>query len=156
MSMTSGICNHKLEKCNECNLLQEEQREKALANRNKIKPERTKGLFEPTSRNQRQQQQERMKGSNKSLLQQNEPEFQTRRHQINHLQNNILTLRTRKYSANQIEERNAKSNSANKRFNSAYSGFDTVCGNNNSDFNEPTTDRSNNTELNEKLPSKLN
>ncbi|KAH9584960.1 hypothetical protein MS3_00010774 [Schistosoma haematobium] len=83
----------------------------------------------------------------------NEPEFQTRRHQINKLQNNILTLRTRKYSANQIEERNTKSNSANKRFNSAYSGFDTVYGNNNSDFNEPTTDRSNNTELNEKLPS---
>ncbi|CAH8498351.1 unnamed protein product [Schistosoma intercalatum] len=138
----------------EANLqLQEEQREKALANRNKIKSERTKGLFEPTSRNQRQQQQERMKGSNKSLLQQNEPEFQTRRHQINQLQNNILTLRTRKYSANQIEERNTKSNSANKRFNSAYSGFDTVYGNNNSNFNEPTTDRSNNTELNDKLPS---
>ncbi|CAH8495224.1 unnamed protein product [Schistosoma mattheei] len=138
----------------EANLqLQEEQREKALANRNKIKSERTKGLFEPTSRNQRQHQQERMKGSNKSLLQQNAPEFQTRRHQINKLQNNILTLRTRKYSANQIEERNTKSNSANKRFNSAYSGFDTVYGNNNSDFNEPTTDRSNNTELNDKLPS---
>ncbi|CAH8508816.1 unnamed protein product [Schistosoma margrebowiei] len=138
----------------EANLqLQEEQREKALANRNKIKSVRIKGLFEPTSRNQKQQQQERMKGSNKSLLQQNEPEFQTRRHQIDKLQNNILTLRTRKYSANQIEERNTKSNSANKRFNSAYSGFDTVYGNNNSDFNEPTTDRLNNTELNEKLPS---
>ncbi|CAI2726403.1 unnamed protein product [Schistosoma spindalis] len=134
----------------EANLqLQEEQREKALANRNKIKSERTKGLFERTSRNQRQQQQqrqERMKGNNKSQIQQNESEFQTRRQQINKLQNNILTLRTRKYSANQSEERNPKSNLANKRFNSAYSG------NNNSDFNEPTTDRSNNTELNEKLP----
>ncbi|CAH8527478.1 unnamed protein product [Schistosoma rodhaini] len=134
--------------------LEEEQREKALANRNKIKSERTKGLLEQTSRNQRKQQQQgRMKGNNIPQLQQNETEIRTRRQRIHKLKNNILTLRTKRYSADQYQKRNTESSSANKRFNSAYSGFDTVSGNNNSDFKEPTTNRSNNTELNERLPS---
>ncbi|TNN07631.1 cAMP-dependent protein kinase regulatory subunit [Schistosoma japonicum] len=114
----------------EANLhLQEEKREKALANLNKAESKRTRTLSKLTSRNQQQ----RMKRNIKPQLQQNELAFQTRRQQVKKLQNNILTLRAGRYSVVQQQERNINPD--------------------NGEFNEPVTDRSSHNQLDEKLPS---
>ncbi|KAK4469231.1 hypothetical protein MN116_006804 [Schistosoma mekongi] len=132
----------------EANLrLQEEQRDKALANQNKAELKRTKTLSKLAARNQQQQ----MKGNIKPQLHQNEQAFQTRRQQVNKLQNNILTLRTGRYSIVQQQERNT--NPAIERIYSTYSRTGTFSGKDNSEFNEPVTDRSSHNQLDEKLPS---
>ncbi|KAH8859701.1 cAMP-dependent protein kinase regulatory subunit [Schistosoma japonicum] len=119
----------------EANLhLQEEKREKALANLNKAESKRTRTLSKLTSRNQQQ----RMKRNIKPQLQQK-------------LQNNILTLRAGRYSVVQQQERNI--NPAGERFNSTYSRTGTFSGKDNGEFNEPVTDRSSHNQLDEKLPS---